>query len=186
MITGNYTLVANPEWRNVQSAEVFLQCDTTLADVNITLPALSALGGFWNVKINILNALGANKVNIIGFTQSTPTVVANKVNGVASVTLTTLGDSTVVSVEDANNWISTATTNVSIPVSVATLTKAALATATYTAKPVGTTLAVVDYATSGDGFTIVKTTLANNTFADWLIIATENATSTNHIGQTPK
>jgi hypothetical protein len=185
MITGNYTLVASPEWRNVQSAEVFLQCDTTLADVNITLPALSALGGFWNVKINVLNALGANKVNIIGFTQSTPTVVANKVNGVASVTLTTLGDSTILSVEDANNWISTATST-GIPVSVATLTKAGLATATYTVKPVGTVLAVVDYATSGSGMTIVRTTLANNTFADWLIIATEDATATNHIGQTPK
>jgi hypothetical protein len=184
MITGNYTLVANPEWRNVQSAEVFLQCDTTLADVNITLPALSALGGFWNVKINILNALGANKVSIIGFTQVSP-LVANKVNGVASVTLATLGDSTIVSVEDANNWISTATST-GIPSSVATLAKSALATATYTAKPVGTVLAVVNYATSGDGMTIVKTTLANNTFADWMIIATENPATTNHIGQTPK
>lgn len=185
-ITGNYTLTANPEWKNVQNQDLFIDCDTTLADVNLTLPSIASLNLFWGIRIHVLHKAGANKVNIIGFTQVSPSVT-NKISGVASVQLATLGDSAIVTVEDGTNWVSALTTGTTgLPKVVATLAKADLATATYTVLPIGSTLAVVDYAGSGEGMTITRTTLANNTFADWTITATTAKASTNSIGQTPK
>ena len=53
MITGTYNLTVNPQWRNLQQSEVFLECDTTLAPVTINLFEIADLSRFWNVKIVI-------------------------------------------------------------------------------------------------------------------------------------
>jgi len=186
MITGNYNLTPTTEWKNVQFEDIFLECDTTLADVNISLPALSALNGFWSNRIHILNKVGANKVNIIAYTTLLPAPVTNLINGVSSLSLTATGDSCVVTVEDANNWVCNLTGGLAgVPVIDPALTQADLATATYKGLAVGTLVAVSDYATTGDGCTIVKTTLANGTFLDWVVIATEKKASTGGTGVNP-
>lgn len=68
---------------------------------------------------------------------------------------------------------------------VLALAKADLATAPYTALPIGTTLSVVDYAGTGTGCTMQKTTDANGTFADWMIIASDAKADTGGIGTNP-
>ncbi len=186
MITGNYTLTPTVEWKNVQFEDIFLECDTTLADVNISLPALSALGGFWSNRIHILNKVGGNNVNIIAYTTLLPLPVSNFINGVAQITLASAGDSCVVTVEDENNWVCALAGGIAgVPVIAPTLAQAGLATPAYTSLAVGTLVAVVDYDGTGDGCTLVKTTLANDTFLDWVVLATENTASTGGTGTNP-
>jgi len=52
-ITGDYTLYADPNWLQFALQDVYLECDTTLAPVNIKLPSISSMGGFLNVRIYV-------------------------------------------------------------------------------------------------------------------------------------
>lgn len=65
------------------------------------------------------------------------------------------------------------------------LAKADLATAPYIALPIGTMLSVVNYAATGTGCTMQKTTDTNSTFADWMIIASDAKADTGGIGTNP-
>lgn len=186
MITGNYNLAASPEWKNVQLEDQFIECDTTLADVNITLPNIADLNRFWGVRLHIINKVGSNAVNLIAYTTLLPSPVTNFINGVASVTLANVGDSTICAIEDESNWLSTASGSaVGVPTVVAALNQATLATAPYVALPVGSSLAVVDYDATTEGCSLVKTTLANGTFADWIVTSTTDKLSTGSIGTNP-
>jgi hypothetical protein len=68
LIAGNYTLVADPTtWKELPTETVRLFCDTTLAPVIITLPPISQLLGFWNVKIfvvDVSNNAVANNITV--------------------------------------------------------------------------------------------------------------------------
>lgn len=190
MITGNYNLTPTTEWKNVQFEDIFLECDTTLADVNIYLPALSSLNRFWSNRIHILNKVGGNKVNVIAFNNTPPVpptpLEVNFINGVAQVVLQTTGDSCVVGVEDESNWVcSLLGGSAGVPVIAPTLAQAGLATATYTGLAIGTLITVVNYNATGDGCTLVKTTLANGNYTDWVVLATENKASTGGTGANP-
>ena len=92
MITGNYTIKPNPEWKNVQNQEVYLVCDTTLGAVNITLPTIASLGGFQNVKFYIsdgANNAATNNITILkqgtDVIDATSSVVINADGGAAEV-----------------------------------------------------------------------------------------------------
>jgi hypothetical protein len=87
-VNGTYTLVPNASWQDIQTDEVRLLCDTSLAPVVINLPEISALNGFWNVKILVvdksqnaatnnitINATGGNNIG------SDTTEVINKNGG---------------------------------------------------------------------------------------------------------
>lgn len=66
MITGNYNLVVDPDWKNVQQQDVFLECDTTGGAVTINLFEIAELLRFWNVKIIISDVQNnASSNNII-------------------------------------------------------------------------------------------------------------------------
>jgi hypothetical protein len=67
IITGTYDLVVDPQWRNLQTQEVFLECDTTTAPVTINLFAIANLNRFWNVRIIIADVnsnAGTNNITI--------------------------------------------------------------------------------------------------------------------------
>ena len=67
MITGTYDLTVNPQWINLQLAEVFLECDTTLAPVTINLFEIADLKRFWNAKIiisDVNNNAGTNNITV--------------------------------------------------------------------------------------------------------------------------
>jgi len=63
--------------------------------------------------------------------------------------------------------------------------QADFATAPYVAYGIGTTLSIVDYKTSGFGFTVQKTSIAAGTFADWMILSTDSKASTGGTGTSP-
>jgi hypothetical protein len=67
MITGTYDLTVNPQWINLQLAEVFLECDTTFAPVTINLFEIADLKRFWNSKIiisDVNNYAGTNNITV--------------------------------------------------------------------------------------------------------------------------
>jgi hypothetical protein len=67
MITGTYDLSVNPQWINLQQAEVFLECDTTLAPVTINLFEIADLKRFWNARIiisDVNNNAGTNNITV--------------------------------------------------------------------------------------------------------------------------
>lgn len=67
MITGTYNLAVDPQWRNLQLQEVFLECDTTLAPVTINLFEIADLNRFYNVKLiisDVSNNAGTNNITI--------------------------------------------------------------------------------------------------------------------------
>jgi hypothetical protein len=92
----------------------------------------------------------------------------------------------VVSVEGENNWICNLSGgSAGVPVIAPTLAQAGLATPAYTGLGVGTLVAVVDYDGTGDGCTLVKTTLANEDHTDWIVLATDLVASSGGIGTNP-
>jgi hypothetical protein len=92
----------------------------------------------------------------------------------------------VVSVEGENNWICNLSGgSAGVPVIAPTLAQAGLATPAYTELGVGTLVAVVNYDATGDGCTLVKTTLANGDHTDWIVLATDLVASSGGIGTNP-
>lgn len=100
-ITGNYTLVADPKtWRMTNNEEVRLNCDTSGGPVNITLPPIADLLGFYNVKIFVVdknNTAGTNPINVL-------TSGGNTLNGQPTQSVNTNGGAAIVQVADADNW----------------------------------------------------------------------------------
>lgn len=190
MITGNYNLAASPEWKNVQLEDQFIECDTTLGDVNITLPAISSLNRFWGIRLHIINKVGSNQVNIIAFNNfpvvpPTPLEV-NVINAVAQVVLVSAGDSCVITVQDETNWLSTASGGaLGVPTVVTSLSQVTLSTAPYVDLAIGSSVVVVNYNATVNGCTLVKISLAGSNANDWIVVATDLVASTGGIGTNP-
>jgi hypothetical protein len=119
MITGNYNLVADPQWRNVQLQEVFLECDTTLAPVTINLFPIANLSRFWNVKIvvsDVNNNAGTNNITInAGSVGLVPVFDTIDQDGNVQVVLNENGESLSLQVASATQWIGSASTGGLVP-----------------------------------------------------------------------
>jgi hypothetical protein len=101
IITGNYTLQANPNWKQLQLQEIYLECDTIVSGVNITLPEIASMGGFFNVKIYVsdfANNAATNNINI--FVSGSDTIDAT-----SSVSINTSGGSAVIAITSITQWI---------------------------------------------------------------------------------
>jgi len=100
IIFGNYTLQVNPNWKQLQLQEIYLECDTTLAPVDITLPEIASMGGFFNVKIYVSDFADASVNNI------TINAVNNDTIDVGtSITLDIKGVSAVIAITSPTQWI---------------------------------------------------------------------------------
>jgi hypothetical protein len=105
MITGTYNLVVNPQWRNVQESEVFLECDTTLAPVTINLFEIADLNRFWNVRIvvsDVNNNAGTNNITINA--NISDTVDEDTTN---QIVINTNGSSVSLQVVSDTQWVAT-------------------------------------------------------------------------------
>jgi hypothetical protein len=109
MITGNYNLVADPQWRNVQLQEIFLECDTTSAPVTINLFPIVDLNRFWNVKIvvsDVNNNAGTNNIIInAGSVGLVPVFDSIDQDGNVQVVLNQNGESLSLQVASATQWL---------------------------------------------------------------------------------
>jgi hypothetical protein len=72
-----------------------------------------------------------------------------------------------------------------IPIIVTDIGQASLVDPIYTVLPVGSVLAVQDYAGVSAGCTLFKTTIQNENYQDWIVIATTNVAATGNIGFNP-
>lgn len=181
MITGNYTLLFNSNWSNTALQDVYLDCDTTAAAVNITLPAISDLNRLaWNVRIHVRNASGTNAVNIIA-----DTTAPDKINNAPQVSMTVEKGSAVITVVSETQWAFAETEVVQIPSIVANLNQATFSTAPYIAMVVGTQICVTNYNATGESCMIQKRTFNKGSFADWNVISTTAKVSTGTIGANP-
>ena len=109
MITGTYNLVADPQWRNVQLQDVFLECDTTLAPVIINLFPIADLDRFFNVKISISDVNKNASVNNItinaGSVGLVPVFDTIDEQGNTQIVLNTNGESVVFQPVSDASWI---------------------------------------------------------------------------------
>jgi hypothetical protein len=119
MITGTYNLAADPQWRNVQLQELFLECDTTLAPVTINLFPIVDLNRFWNVKIvvsDVNNNAGTNNITInAGSVGLVPVFDTIDQDGNVQVVLNENGESLSLQVASATQWIGSASTGGLVP-----------------------------------------------------------------------
>jgi hypothetical protein len=181
MITGNYTLPFNANWSNTALQDVYLDCDTTAAAVNITLPAISDMNRLtWNVRIHVRNASGTNAINIIA-----DTTAPDKINNAPQVSMTVKNGSAVITVVSETQWALAETETVQIPSVVAALNQATFATAPYIAMEIGTQICVTNYNATGESCMVQKRTFNNGSFADWNVISTTAKVSTGTIGANP-
>ena len=119
MITGTYNLAADPQWRNVQLQELFLECDTTLAPVTINLFPIVDLNRFWNVKIvvsDVNNNAGTNNITInAGSVGLVPVFDTIDQDGNVQVVLNENGESLSLQVASETQWIGSASTGGLVP-----------------------------------------------------------------------
>lgn len=112
-----------------------------------------------------------------------PTQLPEYITDFTSVDYDTVANCLVVTNETTG--VATSVGQVQLPIVVAALAKADLATATYIGYPIGKTLLVTAYAGTADGVTLVKNSLVASTFADWRVQATTNKATTGTIGAVP-
>jgi hypothetical protein len=115
MITGIYNLAVNPQWRNVQLQEVFLECDTTLGAVTINLFEIVNLNRFWNVKIIIADVSNNASVNNITINAGGSDTIDG--DGNVQVVLNNNGESIIFQPVSENQW-SASESNASAPLNV--------------------------------------------------------------------
>jgi hypothetical protein len=184
MATVNYFVQASELPNLLQLQKVSLTYDTTVDDANVYLPELSTIDGKL-VEIQITN-IGGGVLTVIPFANlAAVPPVQDTISGATSFVFPsnavffTLKINLIQGV--AIDWSIEQALSTSVPA----LAQAGLAAAPYTNYPVGIVVYVLDYATSGKGCAIQKTSDSNGTFADWTVIATEDTADTGGFGQNP-
>jgi len=100
-ISGNYNLIEDQQWYPFQSQDVYLTCDTSVAPVNITVPPISSMSGFLNVRIYISDASNNASTNNITIISTLP----DTINGGANTVISENGGSFVMVIVSTNKWI---------------------------------------------------------------------------------
>ena len=110
IVTDTLNLVVDPQWRNVQQQEVFLECDTSAGTVNINLFEIADLNRFWNVKI-IISDYGNNaSVNSITITAGGANLIDQ--DGTVQIVLNLNGESVTFQPVSETSWIALESINV--------------------------------------------------------------------------
>lgn len=163
--------------------QVTIDVDATLGDITVELPEIaSTFAGLYGTKI-IVNRVDASKNAVRVIVDS---VVGNdRIGSATQVGLASSQDSITLQPVSNLGWSGSVTTS-GLPKIEAAVAKDYFATAAFIDYPIGTVIVTPDYAGSGKGMTVVKMTTTGGNETDWTITATEDAVTTNHIGQSPK
>lgn len=119
MITGTYNLVVDPQWRNVQQQEVFLECDTKDGQVTINLFEIANLNRFWNVKIVVSDVAKNASVNNILINAGGSDFIDE--TSVVQVVLNLNGESVTLQPVSENGWIAIESVNATPTPTIPTL-----------------------------------------------------------------
>ena len=110
IIIDTLNLVVDPQWKNVQQQEVFLECDTSVGTVSINLFEIADLNRFWNVKI-IISDYGNNaSVNNITITAGGTNLIDQ--DGTVQIILNLNGESVTFQPVSETSWIALESINV--------------------------------------------------------------------------
>jgi hypothetical protein len=101
-VSGNYTVVPDSSWSQLQLNEIYIECNTSLLNCNITLPSISVFNGYYNTKIYISDASKNASVHNITITSA----LGNTINGTTFTTINTSGGSASIAIVSENQWIS--------------------------------------------------------------------------------
>ena len=169
--------------------KIYLDIDATGGDITINLPDISVFGRNFNFEL-VVNRIdnSLNAVNIVPYTDLV--IIPNVVQFIGSadlIQISTAYQNVILTPTTEFGWSASQTLGAisSLPAIVGALTQVTLALAQYVDLAVGTTLIVQNYDATTDACTIVKLSLANGDYQDWVVMATDNALSSGAIGQQP-
>lgn len=97
-----FDLVNNPEWIQLQEQEIYIHCDTTLGQVDVVLPEITTLKGFYNLKLYVVDIAGFAGVNNIVIS----TTGGDTIDAVSGITLNVNNISTAITIVSTKQWIS--------------------------------------------------------------------------------
>ena len=97
-----FDLINNPEWIQLQEQEIYIHCDTTLGQVDVILPEISTLKGFYNLKLYVVDIAGFAGVNNIVIS----TTGGDTIDAVSGITLNVNNISTAITIVSSKQWIS--------------------------------------------------------------------------------
>jgi hypothetical protein len=107
MIIQNTTIQYNTQWRNVNQQEIYLEVDTTSQPITITLPEISSMGGFFNVKFYITDSNGNSATNNITIASQG----SDLIDSGSSITISTNYGSVLVAC-NGSSWIALESSNI--------------------------------------------------------------------------
>jgi hypothetical protein len=114
-VSGTYTLKANPSWKQVTLDEIYLECDTSSAPVNIYLFEIAELDGFWNVKIYISDiSNNATNNNITIYTGGSDEIDGQ---GNSYIQIINNGEAVGLHIVSATQWLATESNEGGLPAS---------------------------------------------------------------------
>jgi len=108
VISGTFDLVANPNWKQLQLQEIYIECDTSLSPVTINLFPIIDLDRFWNVKLYISdksNNASTNPITINAGASGAP-LIYDTINrqGITNFTIDYSGGDVVLTVIADSKW----------------------------------------------------------------------------------
>jgi len=101
-ISGNYTVVPDSSWSKLQLNEIYIECNTSLVNCNITLPSISVFNGTYNTKFFISDASSNASVHNIIINSA----LGDTINGTTFTSIATSGGSCSIAIASGTQWIS--------------------------------------------------------------------------------
>lgn len=103
IVTGTYDLVANPQWRQLQLQDVYLDCDTQNGQVVINLFEINELNRFWNVRLFISDFGNNASINNIIINAGGSDTLDD--SSTVQIVLNIDGESIIIQPVSENKWI---------------------------------------------------------------------------------
>lgn len=183
IIAGTTTLVATDFTADSPRTPLWIFCNSTAGVITVNLPEIDTLP-YLNAKIIIVDVAGTADTNAITIAPN----AADTINSEAvNMVINTENGVVTLEIASTTQWIGKNgnVAGAAPTIVVAATNQAGFAGAPFLRAAVGQTVAVQNYNASGDAGTFQRVASAANTFADWIVIATEDKTATGAIGSAP-
>ena len=180
----DYYVTTNELPNLLQLQYVSLDYDTSLFDADVYLPQLSTIEATL-IQLQITN-IGGGVVRIIPFSDGAAVPpVQDTISGAETFSFTGTGVFYTLRINSvdgvATEWAIEQPVSTSLPAA----NQASFATPTFINYPIGFVVYILNYNATGEGCSVQKTSVANSTFLDWIVTATELTASTGGFGANP-
>ena len=179
----SYYVTTNELPNLLQLQYVSLDYDTAIDDADVYLPQLSTIEATL-IQLQISNT-GGGVVNIIPFSQVGPPAVQDTISGAETFAFTGTGTFYTLRINSIDGVATEWAIEQPVSTNIGAANQASFATPTYVNYPIGFVVYILNYNGTGEGCSCQKTSVANSTFADWIVTATELTGSTGGFGANP-